>query len=49
APGVYAGAGNQGFVEFGESGLAGKMQLSLTSCETLAHGLIHLRYAVGPG
>ncbi|MBE1715499.1 RibD family protein [Mesorhizobium japonicum] len=49
APALDARAGNQGFVEFGESGLAGKMQLSLTSCETLAHGLIHLRYAVGPG
>lgn len=49
APALDARAGNQGFVEFGESGLAGKMQLSLTSCETLAHGLIHLRYAVSPG
>ncbi|TRC75409.1 riboflavin deaminase, partial [Mesorhizobium sp. WSM4310] len=44
-----ARARNQGFVEFGESGLAGKMRLSLRSCETLAHGLIHLRYAVSPG
>lgn len=49
APAFDARAGNQGFVEFGESGLAGKMQLSLTSCETLAHGLIHLRYAVSAG
>lgn len=49
APALDARAANQGFVEFGESGLAGKMQLSLTSCETLAHGLIHLRYAVSPG
>ncbi|QKC82674.1 RibD family protein [Mesorhizobium sp. NZP2077] len=49
APALDARAANQGFVEFGESGLAGKMQLSLTSCETLAHGLVHLRYAVSPG
>lgn len=49
APALDARAANQGFVEFGETGLAGKMQLSLTSCETLAHGLIHLRYAVTPG
>ena len=49
APALDARAGNQGFVEFGEGGLDGKMQLSLTSCETLAHGLIHLRYAVSPG
>ncbi|TPK63607.1 RibD family protein [Mesorhizobium sp. B2-4-19] len=49
APALDARARNQGFVEFGESGLAGKMQLSLTDCKTLAHGLIHLRYAVSPG
>ncbi|TPM94563.1 RibD family protein [Mesorhizobium sp. B2-1-3A] len=46
APALDARAANQGFVEFGESGLAGRAQLSLTSCETLAHGVIHLRYAV---
>lgn len=49
APALDARAANQGFVEFGESGLAGKTQLSLTSCEALAHGLVHLRYAVSPG
>ncbi|TPM84783.1 RibD family protein [Mesorhizobium sp. B2-3-3] len=49
APALDARAANQGFVEFGESGLAGKVLLSLTSCEALAHGLIHLRYAVTPG
>ncbi|ESY71966.1 RibD family protein [Mesorhizobium sp. M0051] len=48
APALDGRAANQGFVEFGESGLAGKMQLSLTSCEALAHGLVHLRYAVAP-
>ncbi|TGQ80319.1 RibD family protein [Mesorhizobium sp. M8A.F.Ca.ET.207.01.1.1] len=49
APALDARAANQGFVEFGEAGLAGKMQLSLTSCEALAHGLVHLRYAVSAG
>lgn len=48
APALDARAANQGFVEFGESGLAGKTRLSLTSCEALAHGLVHLRYAVSP-
>ncbi|MBZ9701913.1 MULTISPECIES: RibD family protein [unclassified Mesorhizobium] len=47
APALDGRAANQGFVEFGETGLAGKMQLSLKSCEALAHGLVHLRYAVG--
>ncbi|RWE31678.1 MAG: RibD family protein [Mesorhizobium sp.] len=49
APALDARAANQGFVEFGEAGLAGKMQLSLTRCEALAHGLVHLRYAVSAG
>jgi riboflavin biosynthesis pyrimidine reductase len=30
----------------GPAGLAGKARLRLTSNETLAHGLVHLRYAV---
>jgi len=46
APAIDGRAGNQGFVEFGESGLAGRMQLALKSCEALEHGLVHLRYAV---
>jgi riboflavin biosynthesis pyrimidine reductase len=49
APAIDGRAANQGFVEFGETGLAGKMQLTLKSCEALAHGLVHLRYAVTPG
>ncbi|MER8375554.1 RibD family protein [Mesorhizobium sp. M1406] len=49
APALDGRAANQGFVEFGESGLAGKTQLSLKSCEALTHGLVHLRYAVTPG
>ncbi|KAA3441688.1 riboflavin deaminase [Mesorhizobium sp. SARCC-RB16n] len=48
APALDARAANQGFVEFGESGLAGKVQLSLKSSQTLSHGLVHLRYAVSP-
>lgn len=48
APALDGRAGNQSFIEFGESGLAGKVQLSLTSCESLAHGVVHLRYAVHP-
>lgn len=43
APAIDGRAGNQAFVEFGESGLPGKVQLSLKSCEALAHGLVHLR------
>ncbi|TGR29037.1 MULTISPECIES: RibD family protein [unclassified Mesorhizobium] len=49
APALDARAANQGVVEFGEAGLAGKMRLSLKSCQTLAHGLVQLRYAVSPG
>ncbi|WP_245470260.1 dihydrofolate reductase family protein, partial [Mesorhizobium sp. M7A.F.Ca.MR.362.00.0.0] len=48
APAIDGRAANQAFVEFGESGLAGKTQLSLKSCKALAHGLVHLRYAVSP-
>jgi riboflavin biosynthesis pyrimidine reductase len=48
APALDGRAGNQSFIEFGESGLVGKVQLSLKSCEALAHGLVHLRYAVHP-
>jgi riboflavin biosynthesis pyrimidine reductase len=48
APVLDGRAGHQGFVEFGKTGLAGKAQLSLTGCEALPHGLVHLRYAVTP-
>lgn len=47
-PALDGRAGHQAFVEFGEAGLAGKVQLALKSSETLAHGLIHLRYTVTP-
>jgi riboflavin biosynthesis pyrimidine reductase len=48
APALDGRAGHQAFIEFGESGLADKVQLSLKSCEALAHGVVHLRYAVRP-
>jgi riboflavin biosynthesis pyrimidine reductase len=48
APALDGRLGHQDFIEFGESGLAGKVQLSLKSCETLAHGMVHLCYAVRP-
>ncbi len=48
APAIEGRVGVQSFVEFGEQGLAGKVQFSLTSCETLARGLVHLRYAATP-
>jgi riboflavin biosynthesis pyrimidine reductase len=49
APAVEGRVGVQSFVEFGEHGLAGKVQFSLKSCEKLSHGLVHLRYGVTPG
>lgn len=48
APALDGRAASQSFVEFGEEGLAGKVALSLKSCEALAHGVIYLRYAVTP-
>ncbi len=48
APALDSRAGHQTFIEFGENGLADKVQLSLKSCERLAHGVVHLRYAVRP-
>jgi riboflavin biosynthesis pyrimidine reductase len=48
APALDGRARTQSFVEFGERGLADKIRLSLTSCEALEHGLVHLRYAVRP-
>jgi len=38
-------ADHQAFVAF-RDGLAGKVTLSFKSCEMLAQGLVHLRYAV---
>ena len=46
APAVDGNPAVQSFVDAGSEGLTGKVQLSLTSCETLDHGIVHLRYAV---
>ncbi|MDE1994149.1 MAG: RibD family protein [Rhizobiaceae bacterium] len=46
APALEARKGSDRIVEFGEEGLAGKVELSLISCEPLSHGALHLRYAV---
>lgn len=48
APAVHAQVGHEGFIAFGREGLAGKVRLSLKSCETLEHGIIHLCYTVTP-
>lgn len=48
APALDAGTDVQGIVAFGE-GLAGKVQLSFTGCETVEGGAVHLRYRVLPG
>ncbi|WP_242138635.1 dihydrofolate reductase family protein [Sphingomonas sp. TREG-RG-20F-R18-01] len=39
------GTGAERIVKF-DDGLKGKVTLSLTGCEQLAHGVVHLRYAV---
>jgi riboflavin biosynthesis pyrimidine reductase len=46
APAVDARKGSDRMVEFGEGGLAGKVELSLIGCEPLGQGALHLRYAV---
>ncbi|MGO4671742.1 RibD family protein [Bosea sp. 2YAB26] len=47
-PALDGRGGHQGFVEAGEDGLDGDVQLSFKSCEPLAHGILHLRYIVAP-
>jgi riboflavin biosynthesis pyrimidine reductase len=49
APSLYAKTESANWITFGEEGLAGKVQLSLTGCTMLDHGVVHLRYAVTPG
>jgi riboflavin biosynthesis pyrimidine reductase len=49
APAVDGRSDSVTIIESGTVGLAGKAQLSLTSCEALGHGLVHLRYAVRAG
>lgn len=46
APALDARRSVERFVSFGEEGLAGKVRLSLTGCERLDHGAVHLRYEV---
>lgn len=46
APALEGKRGSDRIVEFGEEGLAGKVELSLIDCERLSHGAVHLRYAV---
>jgi riboflavin biosynthesis pyrimidine reductase len=46
APALDGRSDSRAIVESGEEGLAGKLELSLSSCETLEHGMVHLRYAV---
>jgi riboflavin biosynthesis pyrimidine reductase len=46
APALEARRGSDRIVEFGDEGLAGKVELSLIECQPLAHGALHLRYAV---
>ena len=46
APAIDGGEGITGVFDAAEAGLAGKVRLSLTSAETLSHGIVHLRYAV---
>jgi riboflavin biosynthesis pyrimidine reductase len=46
APALDGRRKTQHFVELDRDGLADKIELSLTSCEALEHGLVHLRLAV---
>lgn len=49
APALDGSPDSPSVVVADEDGLSGKVQLSLTSCTPLEHGLVHLRYAVGAG
>ena len=46
APAIDGGDGVTGVFDAGAAGLSGKASLELTSAEPLAHGAVHLRYAV---
>jgi riboflavin biosynthesis pyrimidine reductase len=48
APALDGQAGSRAIVETGDVRLTHKVQLSLMSSEMLAHGAVHLRYAVRP-
>ena len=42
------GADSRTIVEAGDTGLKGRVKLSLRHCESLAHGAVRLTYAVTP-
>jgi len=46
APALDGRSGSRALVEIEGAGLAGKVELSLLSCERRDHGLVHLRYGV---
>ena len=46
APALEARDGSDRIIAFGTEGLAGKVELSLISCEPLGHGALHLRFGV---
>lgn len=47
APALDARKGSDRIIEFGDAGLAGKCELSFSSCNAIGNGLLHLRYKVG--
>jgi riboflavin biosynthesis pyrimidine reductase len=47
-PALDGGADSRTIVEAGDTGLKGRVKLSLRSCEPLTHGAVRLRYAVTP-
>lgn len=49
APALDGRPGIDAIVQDGPAGLAGKIELSLISCEPAGHGTLHLRYAVKAG
>ncbi|WP_049731010.1 RibD family protein [Rhizobium ecuadorense] len=46
APALEARNGSDRVIAFGTEGLAGKVELSLLSCDPLGHGAVHLRYSI---
>ena len=48
APTLDGSEGSRALAEFAAAGLKGKAQLSLTSCQRLDYGVVHLTYAVRP-
>ncbi|KQR72959.1 dihydrofolate reductase family protein [Rhizobium sp. Leaf341] len=46
APALEARVDSDRVIVFGKDGLAGKVELSLMSCDVLDHGALHVRYAV---